>query len=59
MTKKEMLYIDGSMGEGGGQIVRTSLSLAMCLQQPVQINNIRSGRKKPGLLRQHLTWVPS
>ncbi|MFK7888552.1 MAG: RNA 3'-terminal phosphate cyclase [Gammaproteobacteria bacterium] len=49
-----MITIDGSRGEGGGQILRTTLSLAMCLQQPVQINNIRAGRKRPGLMRQHL-----
>lgn len=55
--KKEYLTIDGSQGEGGGQILRTSLSLSMCLRKPVQIMNIRAGRKKPGLLRQHLTCV--
>ncbi len=46
--------IDGSMGEGGGQVLRTSLTLSMCLGVPVKITNIRAGRKKPGLLRQHL-----
>ncbi|MBV1909413.1 MAG: RNA 3'-terminal phosphate cyclase [Kangiellaceae bacterium] len=55
--KKEQITIDGSQGEGGGQILRTSLSLSMCLKQPIRINNIRAGRKKPGLLRQHLTCV--
>lgn len=55
--KKEYLTIDGSQGEGGGQILRTSLSLSMCLGQPIRIKNIRAGRKKPGLLRQHLTCV--
>lgn len=54
---KKYLTIDGSQGEGGGQILRTSLSLSMCLGQPVRIENIRAGRKKPGLLRQHLTCV--
>lgn len=54
---KEILTIDGSQGEGGGQILRTSLSLSMCLGQPIRIENIRAGRKKPGLLRQHLTCV--
>ena len=52
-----MIVIDGSQGEGGGQILRTSLSLAMCLGQSVEIKNIRAGRKKPGLLRQHLACV--
>lgn len=52
-----MLVIDGSLGEGGGQILRTTLSLAMCLGKPVRIDNIRAGRRKPGLLRQHLTCL--
>lgn len=52
-----MRIIDGSQGEGGGQIFRTSLTLSMCLGEPVTIKNIRAGRKKPGLLRQHLTCL--
>lgn len=52
-----MIMIDGSQGEGGGQIFRTSLTLAMCLGKAVCIDNIRAGRKKPGLLRQHLTCL--
>ncbi|MFD1217636.1 RNA 3'-terminal phosphate cyclase [Microbulbifer celer] len=52
-----MLVIDGSQGEGGGQIFRSSLTLSMCLQKPVQIKNIRAGRSKPGLLRQHLACL--
>jgi len=52
-----MKTIDGSQGEGGGQVLRTSLSLAMCLQIPIRLKNIRAGRKKPGLMRQHLTCV--
>ncbi|TQV74953.1 RNA 3'-terminal phosphate cyclase [Aliikangiella marina] len=55
--KKEFLTINGSQGEGGGQILRTSLSLSMCLGVPIRIENIRAGRQKPGLLRQHLTCV--
>lgn len=54
---KNKLIIDGSMGEGGGQVLRSSLTLAMLLQQPFEIQNIRAGREKPGLLRQHLTCV--
>ncbi|MCL2724881.1 MAG: RNA 3'-terminal phosphate cyclase [Polyangiaceae bacterium] len=50
-----MMVIDGSRGEGGGQIVRTALTLAMITATPVTIENVRAGRKKPGLLRQHLT----
>ncbi len=52
-----MIIIDGSLGEGGGQIFRTSLTLAMCLGKTIRIENIRAGRKKPGLLRQHLTCL--
>lgn len=57
MTKEDFIVIDGSHGEGGGQIVRTSLSLAMLTGQPVKLVNIRRGRKKPGLRPQHLTAV--
>ncbi len=52
-----MIEIDGSQGEGGGQILRTSLSLSVCGQTPLKIFNIRSRRKKPGLMRQHLAAV--
>jgi RNA 3'-terminal phosphate cyclase (ATP) len=52
-----MLYIDGSYGEGGGQILRTSLSLAAITGQPIRIDRVRAGRKKPGLAIQHLTAV--
>lgn len=52
-----MLIIDGSTGEGGGQIVRTSLALSLITGTPVRLEKIRAGRAKPGLLRQHLTAV--
>lgn len=52
-----MIEIDGSEGEGGGQILRSALSLAICTQQPFRIANIRANRDKPGLMRQHLTAV--
>ncbi len=52
-----MLSIDGSTGEGGGQILRTSLSLSMITGQPVHIERIRAKRPKPGLVRQHLACV--
>jgi len=52
-----MLQIDGSRGEGGGQMLRTSLALALVTGQPVRVTNIRAGRSKPGLMRQHLTAV--
>lgn len=52
-----MIHIDGSYGEGGGQILRTSLSLAAITGQPLRLGNIRAGRQKPGLAAQHLTAV--
>lgn len=52
-----MITIDGSFGEGGGQILRTSLALSLVTGQAFRIQNIRAGRSKPGLLRQHLTAV--
>lgn len=52
-----MLTIDGSFGEGGGQILRTALSCALVTGQPVRVCNIRAGRQKPGLQAQHLAAV--
>ncbi|MEO1718035.1 MAG: RNA 3'-terminal phosphate cyclase [Planctomycetota bacterium] len=52
-----MITIDGAQGEGGGQILRSSLALSMITGQPFRITNIRANRPKPGLLRQHLTSV--
>lgn len=51
----EMMLIDGSTGEGGGQVLRTSLALSMITGIPVTIEKIRANRGKDGLLRQHLT----
>ena len=51
------LTIDGSFGEGGGQILRTALALAAICGRPVEIGNIRRGRKKPGLRPQHVAAV--
>ncbi len=50
-----MITIDGSQGEGGGQILRSALSLAICTGQAFRIERIRARREKPGLLRQHVT----
>lgn len=52
-----MIELDGAKGEGGGQILRTALSLSMVTGRPFRIENIRAGRPRPGLLRQHLTAV--
>jgi RNA 3'-terminal phosphate cyclase (ATP) len=52
-----MIQIDGSMGEGGGQVLRTALTLAALTGQAMRINHIRAGRSKPGLRAQHLTAV--
>lgn len=52
-----MVIIDGSKGEGGGQILRTSLSLAALTGRPFKLINIRANRSKPGLRPQHLTAV--
>jgi RNA 3'-terminal phosphate cyclase (ATP) len=51
------LTLDGSHGEGGGQILRTALSLAVAVTRPVTIVNVRAGRPRPGLQPQHLTAV--
>jgi len=52
-----MITIDGSYGEGGGQILRTSLTLATVTGKSLKMANIRAGRKNPGLAAQHLTAV--
>ena len=49
--------VDGSQGEGGGQVLRASLALAMALGRPFHMVNIRANRPKPGLKRQHLACV--
>lgn len=52
-----MIVINGSYGEGGGQVLRTSLTLSALLGKPLRIENIRAKRPKPGLQAQHLTGV--
>ncbi len=54
---REGVDIDGSRGEGGGQILRTSLALSVITGRPLRMTRIRAGRPKPGLQRQHLACV--
>lgn len=56
-SRPDRVCIDGSFGEGGGQILRTSLALSCVLGKPMEITNIRTARKKPGLQPQHRTAV--
>jgi len=52
-----MISIDGSQGEGGGQIIRTALALSLVTGKPFRVEKVRARRAKPGLMRQHLTAV--
>jgi RNA 3'-terminal phosphate cyclase (ATP) len=52
-----MLEIDGSQGEGGGQVLRTSLALAILTGKTIRLINVRAGRRNPGLAPQHLACV--
>lgn len=52
-----MIELDGATGEGGGQVLRTALTLSMITGEPFRITNIRANRPKPGLMRQHLVAV--
>ena len=57
MDDAEIILIDGSIGEGGGQILRTSLSLACITGKGLHIENIRAARRNPGLAKQHISCV--
>jgi RNA 3'-terminal phosphate cyclase (ATP) len=54
---QERVIIDGAHGEGGGQILRTALSLSLITGRPLRIERIRALRRNPGLAAQHLTAV--
>jgi len=56
-TSQEPIKIDGNLGEGGGQVLRSSLSLSLITNRPFTIVNIRKRRPKPGLMPQHLKAV--
>ncbi|MEE8403519.1 MAG: RNA 3'-terminal phosphate cyclase, partial [Candidatus Hydrothermarchaeaceae archaeon] len=51
------MKVDGSFGEGGGQILRTSTALGALLNEPIELYNIRLNRPKPGLAHQHLAGI--
>jgi RNA 3'-terminal phosphate cyclase (ATP) len=53
----DMIVIDGAQGEGGGQVLRSALALSLVTGRPFRIERVRAGRKRPGLMRQHLTAV--
>ena len=52
-----MIRIDGAAGEGGGQVLRSALTLSLLTRKPFEIDNVRARRKKPGLMAQHLQAV--
>ncbi|MHA1193485.1 MAG: RNA 3'-terminal phosphate cyclase [Promethearchaeota archaeon] len=54
MSEKKIIEIDGSIGEGGGSIIRLSAGFSTLFNQPIHIFNIRANRQKPGLRQQHL-----
>lgn len=54
---RTMIQIDGSHGEGGGQILRTSVALSALTMRPVKVTNIRAGRERPGLRNQHIAGI--
>src|SRR2546428_13046749 len=51
------LHVDGSYGEGGGQVLRSALAVALLSGRTLHIEHIRAGRTKPGLMAQHLSAV--
>ena len=56
-TEKDLLHLDGAMGEGGGQVLRSALALSILTHRPIHLTNLRARRSKPGLQPQHLKAV--
>jgi RNA 3'-terminal phosphate cyclase len=54
-----MLHIDGSHGEGGGQILRTAVALSAVTGKSIRVEKIRANRPRPGLSHQHITSIQS
>jgi RNA 3'-terminal phosphate cyclase (ATP) len=52
-----MIIIDGAAGEGGGQVIRNACALSLITGTPFRVTNVRGGREKPGLMRQHVTAI--
>ncbi len=57
MNEASFFEVDGSFGEGGGQILRTAITISSILKKPVRVSNIRANRSNPGLRPQHITAV--
>jgi RNA 3'-terminal phosphate cyclase (ATP) len=57
VSQQGLVVLDGSQGEGGGQILRTALTLSLLTGRPFTINQLRANREKPGLRPQHMAAV--
>ncbi len=57
MRMGDLVEVDGSTGEGGGQVLRLSVALSAATQRPVRVTNVRAGRERPGLRAQHVAAV--
>src|SRR6267143_1943877 len=56
-ARRKMIEVDGSFGEGGGQVLRTAVALAAVLSKEIRVFNIRAGRSEPGIRPQHMAGV--